>query len=351
MKIIQSFTTGLALLTAILLFADQARAELIFDNSLNYQTNYTFSTNSSTLEFGDELHLAGTARTITNFQFEYFGDFLRSGDETARIRFYKNDGPGRYPSPNTLLYDSGLFPIFPGLNTVPLTGISVLVPDVFTWTVQFGGLTGRPGDEAGLIFYNPPTTGATLPGGVIGSFDDYWQKPATGWNLYRFNGNPVANFGARVFAFPDPPILITSSNRLADGTYELQLTGPIGQAIIIEGSTNQVDWTPLATNTFTSGVMTFVDTQGGSFTERSYRAIAKPDSLNLQSVKLLAGGAFQFEIAGSPGRKFVVEASSDFAVWTPIATNTISFLGSPVTFVDSQAAIFNNRFYRAQAAP
>jgi hypothetical protein len=236
---------------------------------------------------------------------------------------------------------------------VPLTGISVLVPDVFTWTVQFGGLSGRPGDQAGLIFYNPPTIGATLPGAVpvIGSYDDYWQKPDTGWNLFSFKGNPVANFGVRVFAFPDPPILITSSNRLADGSYELQLSGPIGQAIIIEGSTNQVDWTPLATNTFTSGVMTFVDPQGGSFTERSYRAIAKPDLLNLQSAKQLAGGAFQLEIAASPGRKFVVEASSDFVVWTPITTNTISFVGNPVTFVDSRATNFNNRFYRAQIAP
>jgi len=347
MKIIEPFTTGLALLTGILLFADQACAELIFDNSLNYRTNF----NTSTFEYGDELHLAGTARTITNFQFEYFGDFLRSGDETARVRFYANDGPGRFPSPNTMLYDSGLFPLFPGLNTVPLTGISIVVPDVFTWTIQFDGLTGRPGDQAGLIFYSPPTTGANLPGGVIGSYDDYWQKPATGWNLFTFKGNPVANFGVRVFAFPDPPILITSSNRLADGTYELQLTGPIGQAIIIEGSTNQANWTPLATNTFTNGVMTFVDTQGGSFIERSYRAIAQTDSLNLQSVKQLVGGAFQLEIAGSPGRKFVVEASGDFAVWTPIATNTIPFLGTPVTLVDSQATNLNNRFYRAQFAP
>jgi ABC-type transport system substrate-binding protein len=176
-------------------------------------------------------------------------------------------------------------------------------------------------------------------------------KPDTGWNLFSFKGNPVANFGVRVFAFPDPPILITSSNRLADGSYELQLSGPIGQAIIIEGSTNQVDWTSLATNTFTNSVMTFVDSQGGSFAERFYRAIVKPDSLNLQSVKQLLGGAFQLAIAGSPGRKFVLETSSDLVVWTPISTNTVPFVGNPVTFVDSQATNFKNRFYRAQFAP
>jgi hypothetical protein len=77
--------------------------------------------------------------------------------------------------------------------------------------------------------------------------------------------------------------------------------------------------------------MTFVDTQGGSFIKRFYRAIDKPDSLNLQAVKQVAGGAFQLEIAGSPGRKFVIEASSDFLVWTPIITNTVSF-GQPGDF-------------------
>jgi len=347
MKIIQSFTTGVALLTGFLLFADQARAEIVFDNSENYLTNFY----ASTLEYGDELHLAGTARNVTIFQFEYFGDFLGSGDETTRVRFYANDGPGK--SPMTMLYDSGLFPVFPGYNTVPLTGISVLVPDVFTWTVQFGGLTGRPGDEAALIFYSPPTIGATLPGPipVIGSYDDYWKKLATGWTLFNFQRNPVANFGVRVVAYPDPPILITSSNRLADRTYELKLSGPIGQAIIIEGSTNQVNWTPLATNTFTNSVMTFVDSDGGSFSERFYRVIAKTDSLNLQSIKHLATGAFQLEIAGPPDRILVIEASSDFLGWTPISTNRVSLVGSPVTFVDNQATNFHNRFYRAQLVP
>src|ERR1700682_86851 len=50
MKTIESFTTGLVLLTGILLLAEQARAELIFDNSLNYRTNY----NTSIFEYGDE---------------------------------------------------------------------------------------------------------------------------------------------------------------------------------------------------------------------------------------------------------------------------------------------------------
>ena len=250
-----------------LLLAANAAAEVVFDNSQTYLGK--FSTNI--VEYGDEIILAGSARTITTFQFEYYGDFLRTGDETARIRFYKNDGPGNdcanCPSPGTLLFDSGIFPVFSGLNTVPISGISVEVPTDFTWTVEFSGLSGEAGDQAGLLFYNPPSIGK--------SFADYWKKTADGWHLFSFTGFK-ANFGARVIAFPDPPLLITATNRLADGTYQLDLSGPIGQTILLQRSVDQMTWTTVSTNTFSNSKLTIIDSQSAGLTDPAYRAITAP---------------------------------------------------------------------------
>ncbi|MBI3416054.1 MAG: hypothetical protein HY043_12210 [Verrucomicrobia bacterium] len=329
---------GTWLFCAALFAALTARAELVFDNSQTYLGK--FSTNL--VEYGDEVILGGSARTITTFQFEYYGDFLRTGDETARIRFYKNDGPGQYASPGTLLFDSGLFPIFSGLNTVPISGISVEVPKDFTWTIEFSGLTGESGDQAGLLFYDPPTVGK--------SFNDYWKKEATGWNLYSF---PTfkANYGARIFASPDPALVITATNHLADGSYQLNLSGPIGETIVIQRSVDLVNWTPVGTNTFSAEPLTFVDSQTAGLTDPSYRAIPAPEVFQIDSQKRLSDGKIELKVLAAAGRKVVVDGSSDLTTWTPVGTNTVSFLAAPITFTDSSATNYAFRFYRARLAP
>ena len=52
--------------------------------------------------------------------------------------------------------------------------------------------------------YDPPTVGNTFAGGVIGSYDDFWENAGGTWTLFRFpNGNPAGNFGARFSAIPE----------------------------------------------------------------------------------------------------------------------------------------------------
>lgn len=138
-------------------------------------------------EMGDEITLAGTQRIVTDFMFGYYGVFTSDGDETARIRFYANDGPEG--APDTLLYDSGTFPIMPGYEqTHTLTGLFVIVPDTFTWTCQFGGVTQWPDDLAALYLYDPPS---------VGSSEDYlWKSEGSGWN--EWNSTSVDNLMARV---------------------------------------------------------------------------------------------------------------------------------------------------------
>lgn len=189
-------------------FLARVEGAAVYDNVTTplVDTNGIQLAHYSAREFGDEINLAGNQRIITDFLFEYYGDFTQALGKTARLRFYQNDGPGRYPAPQTLLYDSGAFFLGTGYNTKWLSGINVTVPDTFTWTVEFSGLTGQLSDRAGLLFYHPPTLGS--------SARDFWERIDGLWVLSHFGGStfkPEANFGARVIAVPEPAVWILAA--------------------------------------------------------------------------------------------------------------------------------------------
>lgn len=175
---------------------------LVYNNAVHDLNNRLVT---GTNEIGDEIVLEGTARQITRFQFEYFGENRTThgdfeGPVTGRVRFYANDGQpfNGYPTPGTILYDSGAFPVpatarstliiedFQLDAAVPLTGD---VPGTFTWTVQFSGLGAN--DTAGVDLYSPAVVGLTYP--------DFWQRSETGWQLKQDDTVPV-NFAARIDA-------------------------------------------------------------------------------------------------------------------------------------------------------
>jgi hypothetical protein len=45
----------------------------------------------------------------------------------------------------------------------------------------------------------------------------------------------------------------------------------------------------------------------------------------------------------------VIEASPNLRTWTPLQTNTLG--AAPLSFSDTQAALFSTRFYRLMASP
>ena len=206
-KPIFAATRSAFLVAAILCVNFSLRADVVYANTNN---DLTARFNPGLIEVGDEIVLAGGARTVTDFNFEYWG-LNFSGNEFARIRFYANDGaasPAGPLLPNSLLFDSGFFFILPtpravlDFNSAALTSGNVLnltgpVPNSFTWSVQFSGITA--GESAGLDLYNPPTIG--------GNYDDYWDNNG-GWQ-YRFRGTNATpiSFGASVSAVPEPAIL------------------------------------------------------------------------------------------------------------------------------------------------
>jgi hypothetical protein len=59
-----------------------------------------------------------------------------------------------------------------------------------------------------------------------------------------------------------------------------------------------------------------------------------------------ASGQYALAVAGVPGYKYVVQASTNLVNWVPMQTNT-----APFTFVDTNAGKFRQRFYRSVYAP
>ena len=186
------------------------RAEVIYANTNN---DLAVRFNPGTLEVGDEIILAGNQRYLTNFAFEYWGtntaganNPLFSGVVTARVRFYKNDGPefAGYPTPGTQFWDSDWFSVFPtprsalvftaGLD-FPASGLYVPA-SVITWSVQFQGM--RATDKVGVDFYSPPDLGQDYP--------DYWENSGAQWALKT--NSMAADFAAQLEAqfVPDPAI-------------------------------------------------------------------------------------------------------------------------------------------------
>jgi hypothetical protein len=213
-----------------------AGSEIIYDNSSNYLADF----NDTRLESGDEVRFAGTGRLIDHFSFEYFASLspTPSGNETARVRFYLNDGPApdaAGASPGTLLYDSDVFTISAGYQSVSISGLDISVPaNTITWTVQFSGLSTN--ERAGLLFYDPPR---------VGSSDNFfWLKEATGWTAEADNSVTNNNFAARFTALPEVRI---SSLQISTNNATLVVDSTAGKSYSLEYKTDadQTGWQSL----------------------------------------------------------------------------------------------------------
>lgn len=198
-------TKWLPVLAGVGFFAQAASAAIVtvptvvYDNSQTPLNSYF----ASQTEVGDQITTPGGGWIADTFSFEYFASGL-SGNETAKVRFYANDGasvtgitPGNAPS--TLLYESPSFKLINGnipLTITDLTGLHVLLPKSFTWTVSPTGVDGA--EVFGLKLYDPPIVGDSL--------NDIWQSVNGTWELKQVSGH-VANFGAQLIAVPEPGAL------------------------------------------------------------------------------------------------------------------------------------------------
>lgn len=195
-----------------------ASAEVVYDNTVNDLTG-RFATGSA--EVGDQIILGGSLRVLETFSFEFYYTNTASilGSPQVTLNLYANDGPefNGYASPGSVLYASptygGLITTFTNRATIEFDqsdfGDSVVLPDSFTWTVQFSGLDAN--DDIGLDIYSPPVVGD--------NYADYWINTGSGWELKQADVDPANNpidFAAYVTAVPEP------------ATFALLLLGGLG---------------------------------------------------------------------------------------------------------------------------
>jgi uncharacterized delta-60 repeat protein len=77
---------------------------------------------------------------------------------------------------------------------------------------------------------------------------------------------------------PSAPVILTSDGHFGFGTngFGFNLSTAAGQTIVVEASTNLLNWAPLATNLMGSGPFYFSDPRTGAFPARFYRARLGP---------------------------------------------------------------------------
>jgi hypothetical protein len=249
MKIAQ-FLKSVILAVAVSVGISAGAAEIIYDNSGIYlQRDY-----ESTNEFGDEVLLAGTARFVTEFQLEMYAQFVPNGTQFGRLRFYQNTGPNwrgnpDYPTPASPPLYEQTFQISTGFQVIVVEVPNVLVPDHFTWTVQFLGISQTStNDRAGVLNYDPPSIGQ--------SFDDFWELLPSGWEAVGYD-DVKDNYGARIVAVASaaPRLTITKSGNnvviswpAASGNFTLESKadlnsttwGTVGQTPTVNGVNLQV---------------------------------------------------------------------------------------------------------------
>lgn len=184
--------SSVAAVAAAAFFAPAASAQVeIYANVDNYLQAYTDLGN---VAVADQVIFGGAERTLTGFTIEYF---LGTGSSAnAEVFLHLLDGPlvNGSPSPGSVIYQSGSLTLLDGgIGRIEETGLSLTVPNSIAYSVVFSGIDGT--DEAGLIFYNPPTVGA--------SQDDFFLKDGANWSLKDTPGL-VDNFGAVFYAVPEP---------------------------------------------------------------------------------------------------------------------------------------------------
>jgi len=160
-----------------------------------------------------------------------------------------------------------------------------------------------------------------------------------GGRFSSLNGYARGNV-ARLLAYDDLGI---SDCCCTNGLFAFNLTGPPGCQALIQASTDLRHWITLHGCQLTNSPLGFVDPESPLYPKRFYR-LMDAAGVALMEQQRWSGGQFHLNLVGELGRTVVVEASSNLADWTPIATKVLST--DPIPFTDPQSALFPQRFYR-----
>jgi len=185
---------------------------IVYDNTGTFTSSpavptgfWRFNVYTANELMGDQIMLAGTDRVVTEFDL-----VLRSSEPTnlTSLGFAFWDIDPDTGSPGKQLWTTTLTHVPVDGNTVVKIDVPyVTVPDDFVWVAW------ADSNVAGLATCGPPETGFSpvfiFPPDVV--YDYYWNLDTSTqtWMPLQFDGDdPVADFGARVLAVPEPATML-----------------------------------------------------------------------------------------------------------------------------------------------
>jgi hypothetical protein len=223
-----------------------------------------------------------------------------AGAGTGRIRDgYNQDwdlGAGLTTNRTRLPVDNGAWPNILRLNATGTNHFSVDLPLPIAFYDQFGSSTSA---VATVRFFLDPDANPYDTNEIdLGPF----TVPGTGTNNVFFNStnlalNPLTtppgtySLFARIsdgthtrYLYAPETLTVGSSRRapvlLAPGVqnnqFRFTISGYPGQIVVVQASTNLVQWTALATNTLVGTAFDFMDDAGAGLPQRYYRAALVP---------------------------------------------------------------------------
>lgn len=155
---------------------------------------------------GDEITLADTARQIVEFQLMLASQSeVIVGGLTLQLYSYSmasyDGNTGSFSSGGLLWEGTKNNVVVDGLTPVIFDVPNITVPDTFLWVAS----TDSYDYDAGLATFGPGTVGysPTRASDGLDYFWDYWAEEDW-WDPLTFNSDPVADFGAKVWAVPEP---------------------------------------------------------------------------------------------------------------------------------------------------
>jgi len=175
----------------------------VYDNATTNNTTGSYAPNgfwpfnafAPNEPMGDQITLNNEAPEREIVQF----DVVLSSSQpvnllTVTLAFYEIDADTWFPG-DQLWATSAHNVAVDGITAVIFSVPSVVVPDSFIWVV------GADSALAGLATYDAPSIGS--------SADFYWDHDTLGgqWYPLRFDGSPIANFGAKIVAVPEPGVI------------------------------------------------------------------------------------------------------------------------------------------------
>jgi hypothetical protein len=110
--------------------------------------------------------------------------------------------------------------------------------------------------------------------------------------------------------------------QLAAGRPEVHVSGPPGQIVTIQSSSNLVNWAPVAQQTNYTGHWLWQDAAAGGSSSGFYRSVAAGTTATpfvLSGAMVSPDGTVRFAVHGPPGWNFRVESSTNLVHWMPVA--------------------------------